>query len=93
MDIGIGEIVVGAALLALVGLLCMWVRAEDEPKTPWTKANASIHAGVFVSSILAGALGAWIMGYDIMAPEGFVAIVGVAGTGLAFLKGLVNRTG
>lgn len=85
------DIVIFTVLLVVAAVIVMIVRAEDEPKTPWTKAYMAAHLKIFFFAAVAGGLAAWLLGYDITEPNGFIAILGVAGTGFAFLKGLMSR--
>jgi hypothetical protein len=85
------SILVTAALLALAAGLAMWVRARDEPKTPFDMAHWKAHAEVFVASLVAGGLAAWFFNYDVLTADGFVAVLGIAGTGFAFIAGLVPK--
>lgn len=87
----IEEMLLAAGLLGLAAVLAMWVRARDEPRTPFDRAHLYEHAETFAAALVAGGLAAWLLGYEPATPEGFIAILAVAGTGFAFIKGLVAR--
>ena len=79
------------AMIIFAAIVAMIVRAEDDPKTPWTKAFFMAHMQVFIYAILASLLAMFLLGYDPRNPADFVALLAVAYTGLAFVKGIVSR--
>ncbi len=85
------EYLVMLALLLAAAAIAMVVRAEDDPKTPWSKAYLAAHIKVFVYALIAAWLAMWIFGYDIFQPKDFLSVLGVAYLGFSFVKAMVSR--
>ena len=79
------------ALLMLAAGIAMIVRAEDDPKTPWTKAYLKTHVKIFFYALIAAGLAMWLLSYDITQPNGFISILGIAYLGFSFIKAMVTR--
>jgi len=86
----ITAIVVLALLIAAAGIATI-VRAEDDPKTPWTKAYWKAHVKVFIYAMIAAWLAMWTLGYDITQPKDFLSVAAVAYLGFAFIKAAITR--
>ena len=83
-------LVVMALLLVAAGIATI-VRAEDDPKTPWTKAFLKVHVKIFVYALIAAWLAMWLMNYDVLQPNGFVSVLGIAYLGFSFIKAMMTR--
>lgn len=83
--------VVMAAVLATIALIVMIVKAEEEPKTAWIKANWKIHFKVFVYSFITGAFFVFVLSYDPTQPNDYVSVLGVAYLGISGVAALISR--
>jgi hypothetical protein len=91
MKLGILEYLVVLALLIAAAVIAMVVRAEDDPKTPWSKAFWGSHVKVFIYALIAAWLALWVFGYDVTQPKDFLSILGIAYLGFSFVKAMVSR--
>lgn len=89
--IEIVSILLVALVIAVIGFIATVVRGEDEPKTPWTKEYLKVHLKVYFFAVVAAALASWLLSYDPTTPAGFIALLGIAYTGFAFVQSLVAR--
>jgi len=80
------EMLVMMALYGFVGIVAMILRAEDEPKTAWSKANLGIHLKNFAYGVVAAFLVAMVAGYDVMTGTGLLSLIGVGYLGLSAIK-------
>lgn len=80
-----------AFVLATIAVIVMIVKAEEEPKTAWIKANWKIHFKVFVYSFITGAFFVFVLSYDPTQPNDYVSVLGVAYLGISGIAALISR--
>lgn len=79
------------ALLIVAATVAMILRAEDVPKTPWTRAFLGTHSQVLIYGFMAAGVLSFVLGYDPTSPKDFVSVLTIAYTGIAGLKALISK--
>lgn len=87
----VATVVAYAALLIMAAAVATVLRAEDTPKTPWTKRYLGTHVQVFVYGLIAAGVLGYVLDYDLATPGGFVAVLTAAYTGIAGVRALISR--
>jgi len=85
------ELLVMMALIGFIGIIAVILKAEENPKTPYTKEKLGVHVKVFVYGIIAVVIAMYVLGFNLNTPEGFAALLGVGYLGLSFFQALVAR--